>query len=178
MSDEELKFFRSLEDVKVVFDVGARDNTEYLEIRPEAEYHLFEPNIEFFNKLKDKVGDKKNVHLNNFGIGDTNGNFTYFVTAQSFEGGEYQNQKGDSVVYPMKRLDDYIEEHKIEKIDFLKLDTEGWDYRIIAGNPRAIEISQNIQYEYWNDRGEFHILEDRFNMEYIGQRNVVCKRKK
>ena len=178
MNDKELEVFSNLKDVKVVFDIGARDDVEYIKLKPRAEYHLFEPNTEFFDKLKEKVGNKKNVYLNHFGLGDHNGDVVYYQNQQSFEGSEHPELVGASAVYPMRRLDDYIEENNIQSIDFLKIDTEGWDYGIIACSPKAVEISRNIQYEYWDKREQFHkLLEDRFDMEYIGYRNVICRRR-
>ena len=41
---DELEFARTLKDVNVVFDVGARTDTDYFDIFPNAEFHLFEPN--------------------------------------------------------------------------------------------------------------------------------------
>ena len=44
MRAEELTtFIRYKEDFKVVFDVGARGNLEFVQIHPNCEYHLFEP---------------------------------------------------------------------------------------------------------------------------------------
>ena len=44
MRHEELTGFKAhKEEFKVVFDVGARGNIEFLEIHPDCEYHLFEP---------------------------------------------------------------------------------------------------------------------------------------
>ena len=67
---EELEVFKALKNIKVVFDVGARVDIDYLNIFPKATHHLFEPNPEFFKELKEKVGDRKNVYLNYYGLGD------------------------------------------------------------------------------------------------------------
>ena len=51
---EELEVFKALKNIKVVFDVGARVDIDYLNIFPKATHHLFEPNPEFFKELKEK----------------------------------------------------------------------------------------------------------------------------
>src|SRR3990167_3107314 len=65
---EEIELAKQLKDIKVVFDVGARTDIDYLELWPEAEFHLFEPNPESFKELEEKVKDKPNVFANNFGL--------------------------------------------------------------------------------------------------------------
>lgn len=178
MNEAELNVFKSLKNVKVVFDVGAREDIEYLKLKPKAEYHLFEPNPEFFDKLKAKVGDRKNVHLNNFGLGDEEVIIPYSVNQQAFEGGECNLEGGTSFILPIKTLNSYIEDNNITRIDFLKIDTEGYDFKVLQGGSKAVEMARYIQYEYWDKPQQFHILEDRFDMEYIGYRNVICRRRK
>lgn len=173
----ELDIFKSL-DVKVVFDVGARDDTDYLEIKPDIELHAFEPNVEFFNKLKAKIGDKPNVYLNNYGLGDEEGVFGYSDAVQAFEGGEADTSPGTHAEYPIKTLDWYVDQNDITEIDFLKIDAEGYDYKILMGGLKAIQMCKYIQYEHWADKERFHQqLERDFIMSYIGGRNVLCKRK-
>ena len=41
ISKEELELFKQLKDLKVIFDVGARTDTDYLEIWSNAQHHLF-----------------------------------------------------------------------------------------------------------------------------------------
>ncbi len=33
----------------------------------------------------------------------------------------------------IRRLDDFVKQQKIEKIDFLKIDTEGWELEVLRG---------------------------------------------
>jgi len=171
ISQEELEVFRKLRNVKVVFDVGARVDIDYVELRPYAQHHLFEPNPEFFKELKQKVGDRKNVFLNNYGLGDREEELPYDPATQSFML-PVTNPK-----LPIKTLDWYIKEYKIKRIDFLKIDTEGYDYKVLLGGREAIKLCRYIQYEHWNDRWCFHeLLNNDFWMRYIGGRNVLCRR--
>ncbi len=67
---EELRMFNVLaNNLKTVFDVGAREDIDYYEMVPNIEYHLFEPEVEFFNNLKEKVSklETHNIHLNQIG---------------------------------------------------------------------------------------------------------------
>ena len=170
---EELEVFKALKNIKVVFDVGARVDIDYLNILPKATFHLFEPNPEFFKELKEKVGDRKNVYLNNYGLGDKEEELPYDPSTQSFLL-SVTNPK-----LPIKTLDWYVKENNIKRIDFLKIDTEGWDYKVLVGGKETIKMCKYIQYEHWDDRWCFHeLLNNDFWMIYIGYRNVLCKRNK
>lgn len=174
--EEELEFFKKISDVKVVFDVGARADCDYVELKPDIELHSFEPNPEFFVQLKEKVGNRSNVHLNNYGLGDVPGVAHYSDSRQGFVGGE-EGSIQDGRLLPIHTLDWYMKEQGIEQIDFLKIDTEGYDFRVLLGGLNTIRKCRYIQYEHWNDKRRFHyLLGQDFSMEYIGGRNVFCTR--
>ena len=174
---DELELFSSLKNIKVVFDVGARTDTDYIRLKPKIELHAFEPNPEFFRDLKEKVGDRPNTYLNNYGLGDKHGLFPYSNERQMFSGGEEGEVQKDQML-EMRLLDGYCAEKGITRIDFLKIDTEGYDYQVLTGGIHSIKMCRYIQYEHWNDRLKFHdILMDDFYMTYIGGRNVFCQRK-
>src|SRR3990167_11188430 len=111
---EELEVFKALKGVRVVFDVGARTDTDYFDIFPKASYHLFEPNPIFFAELKAKVGNRKNVYLNNYGLGEKDEELPYDPSTQSFL------LPVTNPALPIKTLDWYIQENNIKQIDFLK----------------------------------------------------------
>lgn len=171
---EEIELFKQLPDLNVIFDVGARDDTDYYDIYPNAQHHLFEPNQEFVANLREKVGDKPNVFINAVGVGDIEGTMRYSKTSQAFEGGEIPLGALDDS-YPVIRLDKYIEEHKIDRIDFLKIDVEGYDYKVLLGGEKAIDMTRFIQYEHSIEKNAYYsLLGSRFDMEYVGYRNVLC----
>lgn len=173
----ELEVVKQLKGVSIVFDVGARTDIEYLSIFPKAEFHLFEPHAPFFEELKGLVGKKKKVHLNNIGLGNRVGKLMYSVGVQGFAGGEATST--GEIPYQIGTIDSYVNKHKVERIDFLKIDTEGFDYKVLRGAKRTLSKIKYIQYEHWNDKEQFHkLLEPRFHLEYIGYRNVLCINKK
>lgn len=168
---DELNVFASLKNARVVFDVGSRDDVDYLILKPKIKLHAFEPNPIFFEELKAQVGHMSNVYLNNYGLSDKEEELSYNDGSQSFIGGV-----GDKM--PLKTLDWYIKEYKIKKIDFLKVDVEGLDLRVLLGGKNAIKITRYIQYEHWGNDEEFHqLLKDDFSFNYIGGRNTICTRK-
>lgn len=174
---QEIELFKQLPDMKVILDVGSRDDTEYFDIYPEAEHHLFEPNPEFVANLKEKVGDKPNVFINAVGVGYTEGVFPYSSAVQAFVSGEANTPSAEKF-YEVINLDRYVREQKITNIDFLKVDVEGYDFKVLLGAPLAISRTRFLQYEHWDDKKEFHaLLGEAFDMEYVGYRNVMCMNK-
>lgn len=178
---EELMVFDQLKQLNVIFDVGSRSDADYLDLRPKAELHAFEPNPVFFDQLKYTVGDRK-AYLNNFGLGDVTGRYEYVDGIQGFTGGEARPEFGlvkKEDGYEIRTLDEYVKKHKIKRIDFLKIDTEGFDYRVLLGGKKTLKKTRFIQYEHWDNKIQFHgLLEEDFQMCYIGYRNVLCMNKK
>lgn len=186
---DELKVFESLKDIKVVVDVGARDDVDYLILKPGIELHAFEPNVEWFRELQINVGNTPNVYINNFALGDEEGTFKYSVGGESvgIKVEDPENPLAHEVptegerLVEVKRLDSYIKEHNITQIDFLKMDVEGYEEKVIKGMGETINICRYIQYEQGasNTKTGFQrfLPEDLFDMYYIGYRNVLAVRK-
>lgn len=176
--ESELNFFKELGPLKVIFDVGARVDVDYLEIHPDAEFHLFEPNPFFFAELVEKVGNRPNVFLNNIGLGDVPKEMDYNDGRQAFIDGEEPNLPPHRKLL-ISTLDVYCTARGIKQIDFLKIDTEGYDFKVLLGGTAvALPLVTHLQYEYWNNKTQFHdLLERDFYMNYIGGRNVLCTRK-
>lgn len=180
--EKEIELFKQLKDLKVIFDVGARTDTDYSEIWPESEHHLFEPHPEFFLELMKKTWGRRKVFPNNFGLGEKNENLGYQTDIQAFIGSAGLSEKAVfNYILPVKTLDDYVKDNKITQIDFLKIDTEGHDLKVIIGAKNSLEIIRFIQYEHWghdNDSQIHHRLQDNFDLEYVGYRNTFCMNKK
>lgn len=171
--EDELKVFASLENIKVVFDVGARDDVDYLIIKPDIELYAFEPYLTFFEQLQAQIGKREKVFLNNFGLGNKEGIFSYNLGSQAIDEGTVRATK---VV--VKTLDWYVKKNGIKQIDFLKIDTEGYDLKVLLGGKKSIKLCRYIQYETWDNEKEFvNLLKGNFGFDYIGGRNVICTRK-
>ena len=176
---EELDLFKQLKDLKVIFDVGAREDTEYLDLWPDSEHHLFEPNPIFFEALKSKVKDKPNVFPNNFGLGDKRCEMAYREGLQSFVESDAVNDKQRDIdmVLQLTTLGAYVTDKNISSIDFLKIDTEGFDRKVILGAYNWLKMIKFIQYEHWGEVDNKMIvglLSDKFDIYCVGYRNQFC----
>ena len=146
---EELDIFLRLNDLKVVFDVGARDDLDMFELKPELEYHLFEPVPEFCETLRLKANGAKNIFINQFGLADRVGEYEYNEYRQSFL---YVTETDKR--YVTNTLDWYTEVMNVQP-DFIKIDTEGLDLNVIIGGQKTIQKTRFVQFEYWNGFYDF-----------------------
>jgi FkbM family methyltransferase len=180
--NEELDLFKKIcSNFKIVFDVGCRCDLDYYEIHPNCEYHLFEPNKKFIEKIKEKLKElnyPKNIKLNEYGLSDENKNgCIYFENTESFT--EHWNKNIPNIDqgnrYDLKKLDDYIQNNNIENIDFLKIDVEGLDYNVILGGLNAIKSNKvkNIQIEYSGNVKQYVDLLDNFKFYWMME-PVLC----
>jgi len=154
---QEIILYKKWKDnIKVTFDVGAREDLCLYAAHPDCSYHLFEPHREFFDNLKNKVLKLKNhdIRLNNCGLFNIKlDNHVYFPNVQSFIPHWYIPSPDVGIKYPVRTIDDYVIEHEIEHIDFLKTDCEGLDYEVLCGASNVIRDNKVscIQFEACRD---------------------------
>lgn len=124
--------------LSTIFDVGARYDTDYIDISQgrSINYHLFEINPKFFKLLRKNVSKfkKEKIFLNNFGVGNEEGEVSYYLNSESVL--DIYSNKFESLFakkLSIKTLKKYIIENSITKVDFLKTDIEGFDYFALLG---------------------------------------------
>jgi FkbM family methyltransferase len=148
----ELLLYETIKDnISVLFDVGADKGYYYLQNK-NTEYHLFEPNKEYYNSYLNVV---KNLNfkykLNNFGLGDKNESLYYYEKSNSVFLNEHHTKKygetDPAYTIEIKRAEDYIDQNKITNIDFMKIDVEGYEYQVLKGMGRYINMPKLIQFE-------------------------------
>lgn len=153
LKNGEYPLYRSLRPfLKTVLDVGAREDTYYVEHSdPSTHLYLFEPHPIFFQSLKKNFEEKQlssqhpHVYFMNMGVSDTTGDLQYYERAQSFVN-RWNEQP--SQVLPVVRLD-ALEDLKVEEeISFLKVDTEGYELDVLRGAQGILSKTKLIQFEY------------------------------
>ena len=82
-SNGEEKFFLHIKDkINIIFDVGCRTDSEFVNFS--GEVHYFDPVSEFIEKLKFIQNSNKASYFNNFGLGNKNETIYYYPSYQSF----------------------------------------------------------------------------------------------
>jgi FkbM family methyltransferase len=153
----------SLSKCSIVFDVGAHvGNWTKLALRTNRNIilHCFEPSAKTFHRLISN-NFSSNVICNNFGLSnvaeqktlftfyDCSGENSLYERHGLEDGWGVTSQQGREIVKLMT-LDDYCQCNNIEKIDFLKIDVEGHELKVLmgAGNLLKEERVKIIQFEY------------------------------
>ncbi|MDD8017201.1 MAG: FkbM family methyltransferase [Bacteroidota bacterium] len=155
----------SLKGDIVLFDVGANVGG-YSEILVEQcrkdrlhySLHLFEPTQSCFAVLKQKFSLDENIHLNNVGVSDTCSTADIFYDTERSGFASLYHRDLSSVNVEMNkkeiisliRLDEYLSQHNILRIDFLKIDIEGHELSAFRGMGKYLNVDfiKAIQFEY------------------------------
>lgn len=127
--------------VKVIFDVGAnvgqmamRFNSDF----PLANIYSFEPVLETYNKLNANVKHINKIQCHHLALGERNGQleiktFTGRNSVLNSLNPESMNMEGKSEIIQINNGDQFCVENKIEYIDLLKIDTEGFEVQVLKG---------------------------------------------
>ena len=135
MNEEELRLFRELyKDFKIVIDVGARYDIDYIKISSgnNIRYFLFEANPSFYYKLKQKLltYQSEKIVVENIAIGSHEGKVDYYKDSESIlqnTNAVKNSQKRLNQKIKIRRLDNYLDKLNINQIDFLKCDIEHYE---------------------------------------------------
>lgn len=119
----------------------------------------FEPSSYAFGRLEETIRQNKlaQVQAIRAGLGDTNKEGQLFVSPNTgnHTPSMVPNEGGRPVAVPVLRLDDYLAEHEVDDVDFLKIDVEGFEPNVIRGAGKYIE------------RGKIHAILCEFNAEWL-----------
>lgn len=154
-----------------IFDVGANKGDWSLiasELFPQATIHSFEIVPETYNRFVKNCGHRQNIVCHNVGLSNIEGTATVFLSPNNdtvstcvpsfvdhFR--EYQPQTCEAKV---TTGDAYCADRCIETIDFLKIDVEGYEDKVLKGfegmlTKNSIRV---IQFEYGYVNIDTHFL--------------------
>lgn len=135
----------------IVFDVGAnvgQSVERFAELLPGSEIHAFEPSPTAFEELRRSTRRFPNVRLINAAVGASPGdlillendhtNMSSFLSPGSAGWGRVVRHTPVAVL----TVDDYCARQQIERIDLLKIDTQGYELKVLEGASGLIEARQ------------------------------------
>lgn len=139
----ELDFLKKIiNDIDVIFDVGCRKDSAFIDFKKEV--HYFDPMEEFISNLQKQKNKNIIKKFNSFGLGNENISKRYNIRSQSIvrnSGGKFTNIK-------IKKGFDYCKDNNIKSIDFIKIDTEGYELEVLKGMGDILKNIKIIQFEY------------------------------
>ena len=123
--------------INTIFDVGANIGQSALKFReafPKSLIYCFEPVSSIFRELKATVSGDSNINCYSLAFSCNPGNGTIYLaqgaTQNSFI--PMPDTIGTESV-SVKTVDNFASENCIERIDLLKIDTEGHDLEVLKG---------------------------------------------
>lgn len=161
--DEILK--KNLGNEPLILDVGANRGQSikrFSNLFSNPTIHSFEPIKSEFNIMHKVYSKKSGVYLNNFALGDKYEkkkiNVTVGTGKSSFNriklNTNFQQNRSkilntyanefDSTAeqVEIKILDNYVEEKKINKIDLIKIDTQGYEDKVLSGSEKILSSNK------------------------------------
>jgi FkbM family methyltransferase len=174
-------------------DVGANVGlfTEtVLEARPDCRAWLFEPVQELHARCVQRFAGNPRVVVEPFALAHENMRSTIWKARHNPGGNSLVHDLmfdrrevaevtpktiHDEEVVECRVFDEYAREHGIERVDFIKTDTEGFDYRVLEGmlgfiascEPRPAILSELMEEAYhphWDD--QLRVVESLYALGY------------
>lgn len=146
----------------IIFDIGGNKGQsveKYLKIFNNPIIHSFEPIKKEFDHMFEKFNNFNNIFLNNFALGDKSEQKEFNITAMTgsssfnklnqgtdwlkLRSKEYDTTEKNYIITKekviIKKLDDYCMENKINQIDLVKIDTQGYEDKVLEGGINTIK---------------------------------------
>ncbi|MGQ3170136.1 MAG: FkbM family methyltransferase [Methylophilus sp.] len=152
--DHFIKEYLSKVDDCIIFDVGANVGNYSKILRSynlKARIYAFEPHPVTFQRLKENTGSL-NIQTNNVAVGALAGSLKLYDYANE-DGSSHASlykavieeiHKAKSTEYNIDviTLDDFCHQAGIDKIDLLKIDTEGHELEVLKGCERLLKVGK------------------------------------
>jgi len=146
----------------IIFDVGA-NRGDYSSVIiasfgcENIRLYCFEPSKMAFGLLNAEISTCQNVKLYNFGFGDKSETVNLYSCSEgagsaSILNTHYHNLDNSNIVEKIEltTLDEFCRTNNIQKIDFMKMDVEGYELNILRGGSELIKSASVdfIQFEF------------------------------
>lgn len=143
--------------INTMFDVGANIGQTWAWFRlyeKESKVYCFEPVSNTFELLKNKTKKDRNCVIENIALGDVPGekkiklfdNNSSVLNSLNYELMN-KDRMAKAEVIRIDTLDNYCIKNDINKIDLLKIDTEGYELMVLEGAKRMLD-NANISFIY------------------------------
>lgn len=129
-------------NISTVFDVGAnigQSTLTYSEWFPLARIFSFEPVLTTFAQLERNVKKLKHVNVYQYGLGNKAEKSQIHIHCDHSQNSI--KYAGGSLTEKIKltTLDKFCTQNKIDDVDFLKIDTEGFEMEVLQGSSQLLK---------------------------------------
>ncbi len=161
--------FKCDKNIKLIFDIGANMGQSALYFRKllkKAQIHCFEPITSTFKTLTTNTQNDFNIFRHNIAFGEkkTSLNIPYIPNSGLNSLVEEVNKvfdKKTKQIVNINTIDNFIENNRIEHIDIMKIDTEGYDLNVLHGADKTLTeqkvdfIICEVGFLYEKSKGDF-----------------------
>lgn len=118
----------------VVIDAGAwiGDFSAYASIKG-AHVYAFEPSKETLNYLRQTQIMNKNINIVEMGLGIQKGTFLLSNNSSNSGANRITTDGTNSEKIELTTIDEFVFQYKLDKVDFIKADIEGFERNMLAG---------------------------------------------
>ena len=154
----ELRFIRRRFRGRTMLDIGANIGNHSLYLAPNfKDIHAFEPNPITADRLRQNIElNRAAIHVHEVGLGDADAKLEF----RSSDTGNLGGGSFTATRFPVSHClqvvqgDGYIADRGIRNVDFIKLDVEGFELKVLDGLAKTIERDRPvIVMEYDGRRG-------------------------
>ena len=138
------KLYQMCDSDSVVLDIGTNIGSVLLNLSNNAKDGLvigFEPYPTNYSRCKQNLllNDAENVEVLNLGLGDciTEHRLT-IVDPFNLGMTRFDPSNTSGISVPVTTLDQFVSEKKLQKIDLIKIDVEGFEYKVINGGEKTL----------------------------------------
>lgn len=166
---------------EIILDIGGNIGITsiYLANRfPNAQIYTFEPVPQNFEILKKNAKPYKNIHVFNVGLGKEDGTFDIYMSSDSENFGgaslnsDFEVDSTSKTTCTIRDINIMLFELEINKIDLIKIDTEGAEFDILKNLQK-----EKLEQVRWIT-GELHGCKDFELLSYLASLNFEIGMKK
>lgn len=160
-------------EIKIIFDVGANIGQTwkwFRDVEPKARIFCFEPVANTFSHLESEVKKDPLTIIEKMALGEKIEQkeikiFHEYSALNSLKPSLMNNSQGAQVeTVRVNTLDQYCVDNQIRQIDFLKIDTEGYEINVLQGSENML-ASASVSMIYC----EIGILKQNIRNTYLGE---------
>jgi FkbM family methyltransferase len=180
---------KKVNDINYILDLGCRDGSEAIQfstIFPNAKIISVEANPNQIEAIKSNIKDYSNIQIFNFGASNEDGELDFNISSTINIGnssflkttGDYNGYENMTFHTPIKvktkRLDNFLKEQQIPKIDILWMDIQGFEGKAVQGLGDYIKNVKILYSEVtYKEMYKDQILFDKFDY-YMLNKGFYC----
>lgn len=147
--------------VDIGCNVGAYTLLASSLVGSKGKVYAFEPNPQTHKRLKNTIAANKitNIALFNCGLSDSPGQLTLYPNTEPNNASATMVADGQTkgITVPVSTLDQVVDDNQIQRIDYLKMDVDGFEPNVLKGarqslSRRIIRFLQTEFSDHWLSR--------------------------